>query len=174
MTFNVQHVEIWKSLNATVNDSIIMDGNYDWVWLEGVSWHDVEVHNVSFNNLIVLNSTLQSVVLSDVSFNNTIFCGVQFNDTIVNNQTIENCTNNLTSIHCSNANTVDYNKEYIQNFIVYSGSIVGSIISAVAVYFIIRSFCLGTYNLLQYYYNILYSYLFRDVCIYCSDVIFCP
>ena len=153
VTFNLQHIDSWKSLNATMNNSLMIDGNYEWVWLEGVIWENIHVQNVSFNNLVVFNSTWQSVTFTNASFNNSVFCGVQFNQTFVNNQTIEdflpvidfscNSTNN-SLVHCTyDANTIDYNKEYLHDFIVYSGAIIGSFVTSVAVYFIIRSFCLG-------------------------------
>lgn len=143
-----------------MNDSTIINGHYEWVWLEGVVWNDVVLRNVSFGKLVILNSSLEQVELINVTIQEKFICNVQLksvhfidHETNLFNQSCQNSSHFLNALpSCVNGEVpVDYNKEYLHDLIITSSGLLGNVVSAVAVYFFIRSFWLGK-SAVSYYY----------------------
>lgn len=135
----------------------ISGGHYNWVWLDTVQWDMVHITNVYINNLLMKNSTWINVRLSNVSINCTHICETKFikvsadngsttDDELFNESLCQDLQ--LSGPFCPAGpgeamDPKDYDREYSHDLIITASGYVGNLLSAIAVFFFIRSYWLG-------------------------------
>lgn len=186
---NGRYKRVWFE-SVIWEEVLVRNVTFDHMIFYNSTWTSVTLVNVTFNNSILcgISAEVESLSLQSVQFINTVINGrmrrdfpqnlVQgsvnsstWNDTYcLSNMSIPNCVEDKTS-------PVDYNTEYFHDFIITASSLIGVVISSIAVYFLIRSFWLGMYPLLFYRSIVIsiypFSILIGSVCCVCFLIIYC-
>ena len=174
---------IWKEI-------LIRNVTFDQMIFYNSTLKSVSLVNVTFNNSILcgISAEMESLSMQSVQFIDTVINGQKMRDSphdlvqdLFNSSTWNDtyCLTNMSSPSCVeyDISPVDYNTEYFHDFIITSSSLIGVVISSIAVYFLIRSFLLGMYPLL-FYRSIItsiypFSILIGRVCNVCFLIIYC-
>ena len=155
VAFDYRSVRKWWAWQSSIEDLVIRNGDYDWVWLDEVTWDNVVLSNVSINSLILINSSWTNVKLDNVSIKNSYVCG-----TVISKVSVHNSSKILNGTSCHDSYLLtgalpncggeglmmaapDYNREYFHDLIITSSGYIGNLVSAIAIYFFVRSFWLG-------------------------------
>lgn len=146
VTLDIDSIDQWWVWHGVMNDSLINGGHFQRVWLEGVVWNNVNVRDALIDSLIVLNSSLNNVEFINSSVVQSYICGVDLNNAFINESMEQSCgdSSHLTPPTCSNEEqSFNYNEEYFNDLIITSSGFIGNFVSAIAVYYFIRSYWLG-------------------------------
>ena len=155
VAFDYRSVRKWWAWQSSIEDLVMRNGDYDWVWLDEVTWDNVVLSNVSINSLILINSSWTNVKLDNVSIKNSYVCG-----TVISKVSVHNSSKILNGTSCRDSYLLtgalpncggeglmmaapDYNREYFHDLIITSSGYIGNLVSAIAIYFFVRSFWLG-------------------------------
>ena len=158
VTLELSSVDTWRAWHSSATNLTISGGRYKWVWLDTVQWNAVYVTDTFINNLFIKNSTWINVRMNNVTIDNTYVCESKFikvssdNDSTTDELFNESLCQDILSVTVPNCpagggemmTSKDYDREYSHDLIITASGYVGNLISAIAVYFFIRSYWLGT------------------------------
>ena len=153
----------WWGQDSIISDLIVKGGSIKEVWFNNVTMDTVYFQDVVIHDAYFFNSTWNNVYFSNVTYiDNSSFCGIK-NETSPAHSSNEGQVSTLGSLtanwSCDSALTppanclikeleVDLEKEYFYDFLIAASAFPGNVVSAIAVYFLTRSYWLGKGNVM--------------------------
>lgn len=148
----------WWAEDSILSDLVVKGGSIEEVWFNNVTMDTVYFQNVIIRNAYFSNSTWTGVYFSNVTFiESSYFCGIE-NETITSHSSNEGpastvgiltANSSCDSVPAPPTNClikeleVDLRKEYFYDFLIAASAFPGNVVSAIAVYFLTRSYWLG-------------------------------